>query len=285
MSIFDKVDAQKKLTEEQLARGGVRSSAKFWKPDAGDNKVRIMPQWNDTLGGQFWREVAQHWNVEEDQKGPILCPKNTPDLDGECPICELVQSLRGDKANVEAQRLMKDIKAKKTYLLNVVDLKDPVYTAQDVAEFTQSRPDAECTFQVGDPKINIYACPVTIFDAILGIINNSRSDITDLTVGRDITIKKVPNKDRLKTRYEVYPDLEKSDTGFVDPVLPALDQVGFQLDYNGMVEVLSNGRAADLSQAMFSYDGTQHNLSTGETPPASQEAADLGEQMRQKLSA
>jgi hypothetical protein len=285
MSIFDIVDAQKKRTEEQLARGGGRSSAKFWKPEDGDNNIRIMPQWNANLGGQFWREVAQHWNVEENQRGPILCPKNTPDLEGECPICELVATLRLDKSNVEAQRYMKDIKAKKTYLLNIVDLKNPVYTAQDVAEFTQSRPDEEPTFKVGDPKINIYACPITIFDLILGIINTQRADITDLETGRNVRLRKLPNKDRLKTRYEVYPDFEKSAAGFTDPALPALDQVGFQLDYSGMVEVLGRGRAAEVSEQLFSFNGDKHSLPT-DTPVSNAgagTASDLEDQMRQRL--
>jgi gp32 DNA binding protein like len=284
-SLLDKVNEQKKRTEEQLARGGSRTSARFWKPENGDNKVRIMPQWRNDLGGQFWREVAQHWNVTEDQKGPVLCPKETEGMDGECPICELVQALRADKTNVEAQRLAKELKAKKTYLLNVVVKKDPIYTAKDVAEYTQSRPDAECPFSVGDPKIQVYACPLTIFDQILGIINNSGSDITDLTVGRGISIKKIPNKDRLKTRYEVYPDLEKSDAGLNNPTLPALDQVGFQLDYNGMVDLLSRGKAAEVGSHMFSFDGTSRSLSVSTTDTKPVSATDLEQQMLQELNA
>jgi hypothetical protein len=289
MSILDKVREQKERTQEQLSRGGGRSAARFWRPENGDNKVRVMPQWKDDLDGQFWREVAQHWNVADDQKGPVLCPKETPDLDGTCPVCELVQSLRADKSNTEAQRLAKDMRAKKTYFLNVVVEKDPVHTAQDVAEFKQNRPDADCPFKVGSPKIQIYACPLTIFDQILGIIHSSGQDITDLTNGRGIRINKIPNKDRLKTRYEVYPDLDASDTGYTDPVLPALDKVGFTLDRDGMLQLLDGGRAAEF--VISAGLGTALPAPTpapaaedkeAESAPVS--SSDLEEQMRQGLS-
>lgn len=246
MGILDIVDAQKKVTQEQLARGGGRSSARFWRPEAGDNHVRLMPSWDVTLGGQFWREVAQHWNVSDDQKGPILCPKKTPGLEGDCPICELVEVLKADKTNLEAQKFSKDIRAKKTYLINVIVRKDPEYTAQDVAEFAQARPDEECPFEVGDPKIQIYACPITIFDAILGIITSSREDITDLHHGRELQIKKIPNKDRIKTRYEVYPSLREEDTKLVNPAIPDLSQIGYVLDYDKMVALIGESRAAEL---------------------------------------
>lgn len=248
MGILDKVNAAKKRTKEQLSRGGGRGSARFWRPEVGDNKVRVMPQWDESLDGQFWREVAQHWGVSSDQKGPILCPKETPDLEGDCPICELVQSLRSMKGDAEAQKLAKDFRAKKTYFINVVVEKDPVYTAQDVAEFKQNRPEDDVPFKVGSPKVQIYACPLTIFDQILGIIHSSGKDITDLHEGRGIRINKIGNPNPLMTRYEVYPDLDPSDTGFEDDLaLPKLDKVGFTQDRDGMLKLLDGGRAADYA--------------------------------------
>lgn len=285
MSLLDIVDAQKKLTQEQLARGGGRSRARFWRPESGDNHVRIMPTW-DSGRPEFWREVSQHWNVSEDQKGPILCPKETKDLEGDCPICELVDALKQDKANVEAQRFAKDIRAKRTYLLNVIVKKDPEYTAEDVAEWTQDRPNDECPFKIGDPKIQIYACPVTIFDAILGIISTSRQDITNLQTGRELLIKKIPNKDRIKTRYEVYPSLVEEDTKLVSPSIPDLSQIGFVLEYDKMVELLGQGKAAELGVG-FGFDGSASSMSLPsgdgeEVAPAPVE--DLEKQMQEALN-
>ena len=282
MSLFDIVEQQKKLTEEQLARGGGRSSARFWRPESGENHIRIMPSWDTGLGPQFWREVSQHWNVTEDQRGPVLCPKLTPGLEGDCPICELVATLKQDKSNLEAQRFAKEIKGKKAYLLNVISKKDPEYTAQDVAEFKQAKPDVECTFEVGDPKIQIYACPITIFDSLLGIINTSKQDITDLHTGRDVLIKKIPNKDRIKTRYEVYPSLVEEDTKLANPAIPDLSQVGFALEYDKKVELLGKGKAAELGVGY----GSAPPALPEETPSvATLPTSDVEAQMKDALNA
>lgn len=278
MNLFDIVESAKKATEEQLSRGGGRSSARFWRPESGENKVRVMPTWDSDLGPQFWREVSQHWNVSDDQKGPILCPKNTPGLEGDCPICELVDQLRMDKSNHEGQRFAKEIKAKRTYLLNVIVEKDPIYTAQDVAEFTQSRPDTECPFEVGDPKIQLFACPVSIFDALLGFINSSQEDITHLNTGRGITIKKIPNKDRIKTRYEVVPSFKVEDTSLKNPAIPDLSKVGFVLDYGQMIELLGKGKAVDLG-----FNAAPSLGSGAETPAATLPVSDVEDQMRAAL--
>ena len=278
MSIFDIVDQQKKQTEQQLARGGGRTSVSFWRPEAGENHIRIMPEWENDLGGQFWREVAQHWNVSEDQKGPILCPKQTPDLDGDCPICDLVSTLMQDKSNTEAVQFAKEIRAKRTYLLNVIVKKDPVYTAEDVASFKSTKPDESAPFEVGDPKIQIYACPITVFDHLLGIITSSRVDITDLKTGRDVIIKKIPNKNRIKTRYEVYPSLKEEDTNLKDPAIPNLSNVGFVLEYDKMVALLGEGKAADLGLGYGSAPALPEAV-----PSASVSTSDVEEQMRQAL--
>ena len=128
MGILDIVAQQKQKNDEHLNRSGGRASARFWRPENGDNHIRVMPQWKDDLDGQFWREVHQHWNVSEDQKGPVLCPKETPDLEGDCPICDLVQALRREaKSNPQAKQLANELRAKKTFFLNVVVDKDPVY--------------------------------------------------------------------------------------------------------------------------------------------------------------
>ena len=249
-ALLAEVNAQRQKIEE--SRSGFGARAKFWKPEAGENIIRVMPKWADDIGPKFWREVYQHWNVSEDQKGPILCPKQTPDMNGECPICDLVDALKSNKADVEAQRLVKEIRAKKTYLLNVVDQKDPVYTAQDVAEFKQARGEDEVPFAVGDPKVQIYAAPTTVFENILGLLATNKSDITNLRTGRDIRINKKPNKvDRRKTRYEVFPSLDATDTGYGETLeLPNLSAVGFTLEPAEMHKLLAEGAAAPFVAAL-----------------------------------
>lgn len=281
MSLIDKVRQAKARTEEKLSRGG-GSGAQFWRPANGENRIRIMPSWTDE-GEEFWREVSQHWNLAEDQKGPVLCPKNTPDMDGACPVCELVEELRQDKSNLEAQALVKDIRAKTTYLLNIVDMKDPVYTANDVAEHKKNNPDRECPFEPGEAKVQIYACPTTIFDNILGIISSSGKDITHLGTGRNLIITKFPNKDRFKTRYTCQPELDPTEAQVAPGTkFPELDKVGYAMEYEALLELLNKGVGASLALPADNTPSVRALVATGINKPASD--ADLEEVLRRELS-
>jgi len=240
---MEKVLKQKEKVESNLQRGG-GTTAKFWKPADGKNEIRIMPPWSadKPYAGQFWREVAQHWNISEEQRSPVLCPKNTPDLDGDCPICEYVEELRAHKDNVSAQEIAKNLRAKFAYFINVVDLSDPHYTASDVSAFKKSRPDADVPFEVGSPKVQVYACPQTIIDQIFSVITSNQVDITDRNRGNDIFIDKKPHKDRRKTQYTVSARLKSTESPITEDVeLPALDKVGFSADYEFMTNLLEEG--------------------------------------------
>lgn len=253
-SIVERAQQAKQATEEKLKRGGgSMPSLRWWRPANGKNQIRVMPPWDKDgeFKDQFFREVAQHWNIGDEQKAPVLCPKQTPGLEGDCPICEFVEALKADKTDVKAQKLAKEFRAKTAYLLNVVSLKDPEYTAEDVAEFKQNQPDKDCPFEVGDPKVQVYACPLTVFDSIVGLIASSGKDITRLKDGRNITINKIANKDRFKTRYEVYPDFDPSEFELPENhELPDLCQVGFKMNYDEMLDLLNSGEGSNHTAAL-----------------------------------
>lgn len=282
-SVLDKVTAAKQEAEERLSRGG-GLRAQFWKPKNGENVIRIMPPWvNPThdpdydipealqfYDGQFWRQVAQHWNVSEDQKGPLLCPRETPGLDGDCPICEFVDELKADKSDVQAQALVKEIRAKTTYLLNVVDMKDRTYTADDIAEWTKTRPDSDCPFQPGDTKVQLYAAPLTVYDAVLGLITANKRDITRFDTGRNIVLTRHPNKNPIKTRYTVVPEFDA--TGFeLRGELPALHQQGFLMDYDKMLDLLHDGVGGDFVTALPEGTTTPTKALSKSTTPEPEE--------------
>lgn len=273
---MSKLQQQKAKLEQELSRGSGRS-AKFWRPKPGNNVIRIMPSWTteEPYAGQFWREVSQHWGVSEDQKGPILCPFTTPGIDGECPICAFVEELKKDKMNTASGALVKEIRAKKAFLVNVVDDADPVYNAQDVAEYTQKRPDSDVPFEAGDPKIQVYACPKTIFDQILTIIMDNDQDITDLAKGNDITINK--SGAGLTTRYTVTPKMKpsESDVG-ADADFPALDRVGYIMDFDAMLSLLTEGKGGD--HAALLPGGSSPSLGAGDEEEVSS-ADDLEAEM------
>jgi hypothetical protein len=249
-----------------------------------------MPGWTDEepFKNQFWREVAQHWGVSEDQKGPVLCPEVTPPGKVPCPVCEFVNELKQDKNNARAQELAKELRAKKAYLMNVIDLEDPSYNAKDVAEYTKARPDQDVPFQAGDPKIQVYACPKTIFDQILNCILKNDQDITDLEHGNDLTIERAGKG--LTTRYTVSPKLKSTQADIPkDTALPQLDRVGFNMGYDDMVKLLSAGVGGAYASAIPS-DTQKTLLGSGEHPsgasgPGSKgsDADDLEAQMASAL--
>lgn len=292
MGVLDKVQQAKQEVEERLSRGG-GMRAQFWKPKNGENLIRVMPPWTNPTHDpelelspdlqfyedQFWRQVAQHWNVNpEEQRGPILCPKETPGLEGDCPICEFVTELKSDKKNVQAQELAKEIRAKTAYLYNIVDMNDSEYTAEDVAEFKKSRPGDDVPFQPGDTKVQIYAAPATVHDAILGMITGNKRDITRLDTGRAVIIERHPNKDPKKTRYSVTPHFDASEFE-LKSALPALHQQGFTMEYAKMLDLLQDGVGGDYLAALPEGGGKVLPETTTEVP-ASEDAVDLESQLR-----
>jgi hypothetical protein len=287
-SLLERVAKAKAEAEDRLSRGGNNGPrANFWKPKNGPNHLRIMPAWTDSVEefkNQFWREVAQHWRVSEDQKGPITCPKKTPGMDGDCPICEFVDELKQDKDNAKASQLISDIRAKTTYMYNVVDLQDAVYTAADTAEWTKARPDAECPFEVGSPKVQLYAAPLTLHDSILGIITTSRKDITRLADGRGIVLTKFPNKDPKLTRYQITPDLDAEEFDLGDTTLPQLHQQGQTMDYAEMTKVLKSGvGAAATSRALGSGKKAAALPATTKAAGSKSSGDDLEAELRSQL--
>ena len=182
------------------------------------------------------------------------------------------------------------VPSKKTFLINIVDKADPVYTANDVAEYKKERPQGDVPFSVGDPKVQIYACPVTVMDFIFGIVHNAGENIAHYSEGRDIRIKKIPNKNRILTQYQVYPELKVTPAGVSEDLeLPNLADVGFTLDYDGLVGLLESGRAADFAGAL--PGGSSNSLPASTEGSAEEVAAqpevsadDLAEQMRQQLA-
>lgn len=224
---------------------GERPSAKFFKVSDGDNRVRVLTGWTEEgmFAGQFWREVAQHWNVSPDAKGPVLCTKRTPGLDGDCPICDFLEQLKNDNLDdIAAQELVKDLRAKTAYLLNIVDTVDPTYTVKDVSEFKKAKPDADLPFEVGDIKVQVYPATVSVFNQILSTIRSNEADITDPESGHDIVITK--SGKGMNTRYTTNVVIKKSSApAGADP--HNLEGVGYVMEKEAMLELLASGPAMD----------------------------------------
>lgn len=286
---FEKLKKAATDLQARMNRGS-GPSLKFWKPADGVNTIRILPPWTaeGTFAGQFYREVHQHWNVSEEASGPVLCPRKTPGAseDGDCPICDFVDQLRNRKGDVDAQELAKNLRAKVAYLMSIVDLKDPSYTAKDVAEWTKERPDTACPFEVGDTKIQCYAATSTIADQVMNLIIVNQLDITDLFSGNNVILTKIPNKDKLKTRYTVAPEIRPTKAPVKEGLeMPDLSRIGKVQSSEDLLKLLGEGPASAFLTRLPSNAGkhTADASWTGDATAVSGDDDDLAAQMKAQL--
>ncbi len=103
----------------QRRKASKDADARWWKPEQGRHKMRILPAWegHDT----FYLEFGMHYNIAEGE-APIECPKITKDLP--CPICEFVRGLwrTGEEGDKE---LAKKVRAARRFASNIVMLDQP----------------------------------------------------------------------------------------------------------------------------------------------------------------
>lgn len=139
-------------------------SANYWRPDWGNNTIRILPAVDpDDI---FYVERHRH-RIDDEWH---YCLKF--DIDPEtgrgkhCPVCEARKKLfrTNDSAMIAIAR---DIKPKKQYLMNIVDRKSD------------------------DPtQVFVYAPGIKLKDKIVGIMLDDDIDITDVESGSDFIVKK-----------------------------------------------------------------------------------------------
>jgi len=164
-----------------------RSERGRWKPKDGDNLIRIMPPWSEDVD-TFFVQGGSHFNVGP--QGKIFsCPQQA-DNSAECFLCDLVERLdAGDEADREEA---KDLKVRRSWMVNVVDLKDP------------------------DAGVRVWAAGVKAFKQLLEYIEDADyGDVTDPNEGYDVKVTK--SGKGMNTEYNVrcaknptkfkYPDL------------------------------------------------------------------------------
>ena len=105
---------RKKLA--QLRGEGERENSHWFKPDEGDQDIRIVP----SPDGDPLKEMYFHYNVGE-HRGGIVCPKRN--YGEECPICEFASSLWRDGTqnnDEESKKLAKSLFVRARYFSPVV---------------------------------------------------------------------------------------------------------------------------------------------------------------------
>jgi len=304
LDISKAVAAKEQLAAAMSRTTGSSSSVKFFALANGKNKLRILPPWTDK--GDFakmaWREVFQHWRVNESLKSPILCSAKTPGLSGECPICDFVNQLRGQEDDPVLMEMANDIRAKRAFLMQVISYASPTYTAGDVAEWEKANPNKPVPFEAGGPKIQVYSATISIMDAILGLIGETQTDITDLETGYDITVNRIYNANNPRlTKYEVTPQLKPTKAPITveqfDKYKIDLTTVGRVYETDKIRELLDTGVGHGLSlspgtkpKAMLKHpaamDGADNVWPEEEksATPVTNELAELQKQMQAALA-
>ncbi len=171
---------------------------------------RFLGHWTEEPPHAFraFLEIYQHWNVNG-RKLPINCPKRNSNDEKPCPICEYVSYLRKNgKGNTQQVR---DINAQVSYIYQVIDRADPVYTSKDKStEYDNAL--------IGKPKIKLLTLKSQSHSLINGF-QSSGNDIVDHDEGTDISMffpsgkGAVPRinlvQDRVNKRF-TWPVFEKS---------------------------------------------------------------------------
>ena len=142
-------------------RGDGNSNDTFWRPEDGDQDIRIVP----TNDGDPLKEMFFHYNVGE-HRGGIMCPKRN--FGENCPICEFASSLwrEGvDKNDEESKKLAKSLFVRQRYFSPVV---------------VRGREEE---------GIKVYGYGKTAYELLLGyILDPEYGDVTDIQEGTDITL-------------------------------------------------------------------------------------------------
>jgi hypothetical protein len=230
MAIKADISKAKEKAAEEAARAaafGNFGPMPFYKPKSGANKLRFMPPWTDEGSNafQWWREVWTHWGVgpDDDSKKNVACPKKTPPVGGECPICDECERLRatGDPADLE---MAKQLRAKMRVYTNVIDLNDPIWTQDDIDEMMGAGIEEDKLPEVDAPKIQVYGFGSMIFKDLLDYYTDE-IDMTDLDEGYDVILTKEGKDINTKYRLRLAKEATKAPVPDDDPALHNLDVI------------------------------------------------------------
>jgi hypothetical protein len=100
MGVFDRLDRTMKKDHERQAKSGTS----FYRFPKGKTRFRILPAAPGDDEGSWFIPVGYHYNIPG-QKAPLICRGETHYANEDCPVCALVNEMRGDGRNDEAQKI------------------------------------------------------------------------------------------------------------------------------------------------------------------------------------
>ncbi len=154
------LDAMRQKLENSRNGGQKKQSSTKWRPQEGDQTIRILP----SPDGDPFKEFHFHYNVG---KNPgILCPKRN--YGDECPICDFASQLwrdgvenNDDRAKKEAKKLF----ARRRYF-------SPILVRSLETE-----------------GVKVWSYGKTAYETLLGyVLDEDYGDITDPETGTDLVL-------------------------------------------------------------------------------------------------
>lgn len=202
------IDAVKRLM------GNIGSTQKFWKPQPGENSIRILPS-NRKDGLPYFATTQHHGFFIDGRKRafPCLGVFKKP-----CPACKVIRYYEND-GDPDIEKILEVLKPKRGYLFNVIDRSDP----------TQS--------------VKMYQATPPVAREVVGyFVSEDYGDITDVDKGFDIVVTK-EGADK-STRYKARARRKESaigvegwEDGLYDLEAEAYVEIP---DYNQYIEYLQD---------------------------------------------
>ena len=270
------LDKLRQAFKAQQDEGG-GGNYNWWKPQWQDNVVRILPAMDPE--DVFFHPTARHRVNGEF----YYCLKY--DVDPEtgrgkkCPICEARTRLfrSGD---VDLIKIAKDIKAKKQFLMNLIDR-----ASEDPA------------------RVYVYAAGVKIYNKIVSTMLDDDIDITDVDNGFDFIVKKEEGPKSEAGQFPAYDNSRakrKSEPLHKDPevaqkildgrntlkAIPRFDDAErLQAAVDGYIQSLTDGTAK--SEQFFEGEGDKTPAPAGAAPSAKAQShlADFRKKLTDSLRA
>lgn len=161
------IDIAKMRSKLNAAKGKGGSQAKFWKPQAGTQTIRILP----TEDGDPFKSFFFHYGLNNES---VMCPKHN--FGEECSVCDFVSKLYND-GDEESRELAKKLVRKQRFF-------SPVLVRGEENE-----------------QARVWGYSKTVYQTLLEtVLNPDYGDITDVENGVDIDLRYE------KTAGKLYPE-------------------------------------------------------------------------------
>lgn len=218
----------------EASKNGIKKSNDTkWKPEQGDQTIRILP----TKDGDPFKEYHFHYNVG---KNPgIMCPKKN--FNEECPICDFASKLwkEGVENNDDvAKREAKKLFVRKRYY-------SPILVRGQESS-----------------GVKIWAYGKQAYETLLGyVLDPDYGDITDIEAGTDIVLNyDVPGTPGSFPKTTLKPRRRPSvlcddDVADCESLLESIPDIGSQFDRKSTADVqalLNEALSADGSEGKTS---------------------------------